>query len=329
MRGKWLLVAGIAVVLAVGAGAIAVLLRSGAKPPGAVASPAASPSGPVLSLPGVIEAVGVVDVPVPLPGRIMAMPVEVGDLVAEGQVLAEIRSSEMESLKLRIEADLARLQSRVSALESNLLAARLDAARAQEAVNAARVARDTAQKELLRQQNLFSKGAAAKQALDRAQAAFDGATELYEAQLKVQKVADERVAKVSSDLDQQQKALDEKNAESAAMVEQIGQGDVKSPIDGTVIARKGKVGDDVDIDVPDLFRIAASLDWLRAVITAPNEMLDRVRVGQEAILQIAEAPDAIVAKVTEVLDGRVSVEFQRPNPGVKPGLTVQIVIKLT
>ncbi len=322
---------GIVVVLGVSAAAIFTVLRHRTTPgtqlPGVAGIPAAGEG--VLSLPGKIEAVGVVDVPVAIPGKIVALPAEVGDLVGEGQLLAEIRSSEMESRKQRIEAELERIESRIGALESSLLAARLDAARAQEAANSARLARDAAQKELLRQQNLFSKGAAAKQALDRAQAAFEGASQVYEAQLKVQGVADDRAAKVGADLDAQQKALAEKTTESEAMVEEMGLGDLKSPIDGTVVARKGQVGDEVDIDVPDLFRIAASMDFLKAVVTAPKEMLEKVRVGQEAILQIAEAPDPIIAEVTEVLDGQIGIEFRRPNAGVQPGLTVQVVIKLT
>jgi multidrug efflux pump subunit AcrA (membrane-fusion protein) len=329
VRGKWLLIAGVVVVLAVGGAAISVLLRGRAASrtiaPAVISSPG---GGTGLSLPGTIEAVGVVDVPVALPGKIMSLPVEVGDLVGEGQLLAEIRSSEMESHKQRIEAELDRIQSRVNSLESGLLAARLDAAKAQESAGSARTARDAAQKEVLRQQNLFSKGAAAKQTLERAQAAFDGATQVYEAQLRVQKVADDRAAKAASDLDAQQKTLTEKTHESEALVEQIGQGDLKSPIDGFVVARKGQVGDEVDVGVTDLFRITPTMDRLKAVVTAPQEMLERVRVGQEAILQIAEAPDGVVAAVTDVAGGQVSVEFPRPNAGVKPGLTVQVVIKL-
>ncbi len=97
MRGKRLLVVGIVLVLAVGAGSIAVLLRSRAKPPAPAPASMAPAEGPVLSLPAVIEAVEAVDVPVVVPGKIVSMPVQVGDLVAEGQLLAEIRSSEMES----------------------------------------------------------------------------------------------------------------------------------------------------------------------------------------------------------------------------------------
>jgi hypothetical protein len=43
---------------------------------------------------------------------------------------------------------------------------------------------------------------------------------------------------------------------------------------------------------------------------------------------VAELPDGILAQVTEVLDGQVSIEFNSPSPIVRPGMTVQVFIKL-
>ena len=47
------------------------------------------------------------------------------------------------------------------------------------------------------------------------------------------------------------------------------------------------------------------------------------------MIQIAELPDGIVGKVAEVKDDQVWIEFTSLNPVVKPGMTVQVVIKLT
>ncbi len=146
MRGKWLLVVGIVVVLAAGAGAIYWLQQQNrpASARATNASPANPFSGPVASLPGRIEAVEVVPVPVPFPGKLESLPVDVGAQVAEGDLLAEIRSSSLESQKDGLNNELNRIRSRASALESNLIAARLEASRAREAAEGARAAMEDA-----------------------------------------------------------------------------------------------------------------------------------------------------------------------------------------
>jgi multidrug resistance efflux pump len=329
VKGKWLLACGTVVLLATAAGVVSVLRQGRKTMPGAAGSVASAFSGPVLSLTGRIEPVEVVAVPVPFAGKIISMPVSVGAEVAEGELLAEISSPDLASRKEGTDAELNRLRNRVSTLESTLAGARLDASRSREATGIARAAMDESQKALLRQQTLFSKGAAARQSVEKVQAAYDGAVKIHEAQLKVLAIAEERVAQIGKDLDEQQQTLIEKTKESESADEELGSGDVKSPVDGYVVARKGQVGEDVTLEVQDLFQIAVNLSTLKVVVDAPPPALAKVRPGQEAILQIAEAPEAVPAKVTEVRDGQIFIEFARPNAEVKPGLTVQVVIKLT
>jgi len=330
VRGKWLLIGGIVAVLALGGAAVALLLRQKAAAPAGTAGvqAAATFSGPVASLPGRIEAVEVVAVPVPVSGRIESLPVSVGAEVAEGELLATIRSSELESQKEVANAELNRLRTRVSTLESTLIAARLEASRARESAGEARAIMDAAQKTLQRQELLFSKGAAAKQSVEKSQAAFDAAAGIYAGRQKVMQLADGRVAELNRDLDEQQKALDDKNKEHEDVAAQVVSGDVRSPVDGYVVSRKGAVGEEVALEVEDFFVIAVNLTELRAVVDAPPPMLEKVRAGQEAILQIAELPDGVPTKVTEVRDGQVIIDFTSPNPLIKPGITVQVVIKL-
>jgi multidrug efflux pump subunit AcrA (membrane-fusion protein) len=330
VRGKWLLIGGSVVVLALGGAAVTVLLRQKAAAPAGTAGvqAAASFSGPVISLPGRIEAVEVVAVPVPVSGRIESLPVNVGAEVAEGDLLATIRSAELESQKEVANEELSRLQNRVSTLESALIAARLEASRARESAGDARASMDGAQKALQRQELLYSKGAAAKQAVEKSQAALNAAAGSYEGRQKLVQLADGRVTELNRELEEQQKALDDKNKEHEAVAAQVVSGDVRSPVDGYVVARRGAVGEEIALEVEDLFLIAVNLTDLRAVVNAPPSLLEKVRAGQEAILQIAELPDGVPTKVTEVRDGQVIMDFTSPNTQIKPGITVQVVIKL-
>ena len=329
MRGKWILLAGVAAVFIFGAVALYRVTSDRNQPRNGASLPATASANnaPVLNLPGTVEAIEVVLVPAPFSGRIMAFHADVGSTVAEGDLLAEIRSTVLESERDGLSAEINRLRSRVGTLESSLIAARLDAAKARESLTAAQVQLDEAQKVLARQQLLLSKGAAARQAVDRAQAAFDSANEIYQERRKLLNAAEQRVAELSRDLTAQQQLLAEKDKEYENAVAQISLGEVRSPADGFVVARKGQVGDVVPEGMEDLFLIATDLTHLRVVVDAPPELIGEVQVGQQASLQVAELQESLSGRVTEVAGGRIVIEFENQTPVVKPGMKVQAVIR--
>jgi len=57
-------------------------------------------------------------------------------------------------------------------------------------------------------------------------------------------------------------------------------------------------------------------------------VLAQLKAGQEVIIQVAELPDGILAQIGEVREGQVFIEFNSPNPIVRPGMTVQVFVKL-
>ncbi len=270
----------------------------------------------------------VVPVPVPFNGTIQSLAVNVGQDVFEGDLLAEIRSPDLLSQRELVTAELNRLTSRLTTLESNLIAARLEAARSKESAGAAKGAVDDAQKVLQRQQMLYSKGATARQNLERAQEAVDSATETYEGLRKLAGMADARAAELARDLEAQQQAVAEKSKELEEASDQVASGDVRSPVSGYVVGRKGQAGDEVTTEIQDLFLIAVNVAKLKVVLEPPPPALEVIRPGQSATIQIAELLDGIESKVTEVRDGRAIIEFTSPNAVIKPGMTAHVVIKL-
>jgi hypothetical protein len=108
----------------------------------------------------------------------------------------------------------------------------------------------------------------------------------------------------------------------------VASGDVVAPSSGLVIARRGLAGEDVTVEIEDLFTIATNLTALRVVLEPDPAALAQIKVGQEVVIQVAELPDGILAQIGEVLDGQVFIEFNSPNPIVRPGMTVQVFVKL-
>ena len=286
-------------------------------------------SGSSVSLQGKIEAVQVVAVPVPIDGTIDRMPVDVGQEVYEGQFLANIRSSNLELDRDAAAAELSKLRTRVSTLESNAIEANMKALQARDAAGQVRDDLDAAQKDLQREQMLFKEGAHPKQALQKAQQTYDGLKARFDGLDQVARIVENRAAEVNKDLDKGHADLAERTKYAESSEAQVASGQVVSPVDGLVIARRFQAGQDVTIETEDLFQIATNLTALKVVLQPDPRALERIKVGQEALIHVAELSDAIVAQVSEVRDNQVFIEFSSPSPALKPGLTVQVLIKLT
>lgn len=331
MRGKWLLLTGLFVILCLGGAASYWVWQKRSAP--ALEPPAQSPApartGSYVGFPGKVEALHTIAIPVPLDGRIESLRADVGQQVYEGQVLAQIRSSALEAEREMAQMELNRLRTRLGTLESRVIELNLKAAQAKEEAARARVEMDAAQKELLRRQYQFKEGAIRRLDLEQAQQLFESASSRFEAFDKLAKIAETRAADARRELDLLQAEVNAKTRAYEETVEQLNSGDVVAPVDGVIIARKGQTGQDITMDVEDLFVIATDLVNMRVVVDAPPPELARVRPGQEVLIQIAELPDAVVGKVGEVQEGRAVIEFTNPNPAVvKPGMAVHVQIRV-
>jgi macrolide-specific efflux system membrane fusion protein len=330
VRGKWLLVGVVVVVLAVAAGAFSYLRWRGgaAVPSSSPLSPAAAFTGSSVSLSGRIEATQVVTVPVPLDGRIDSMPVSVGQEVFEGQLLAQIRSASLETNRDAASMELNRMRTSLFTLESRVIELNMKAAQAKEEAGRVRADLDTAQKDLQRQQMLVREGVGKRLELEKAQQLLDALTARYDGLNQVAKIAESRAAEATKEQEVLRKELADRTRQLDGAVEQVASGDVVAPASGLVIARHGQAGEEVTVDIEDLFTIATNLAALRVVLEPDPAALAQIKVGQEVVIQVAELPDGILAQIGEVLDGQVFIEFNSPNPIVRPGMTVQVFVKL-
>src|SRR5690349_297977 len=132
MRGKWILFAGVTILLAVAAGALSLWRQSAAPkveaPRKPVATPAVNP--PEVSLPGKVQAQRVVSVPAPIDGTIEAFSADVGQDVFEGQLIAQIRNTKVDSTLELATAEVDKAQARVTSTEGEITAGRLESSRA-------------------------------------------------------------------------------------------------------------------------------------------------------------------------------------------------------
>ncbi|MFG6488001.1 efflux RND transporter periplasmic adaptor subunit [Roseateles sp. BYS78W] len=156
------------------------------------------------------------------------LAVKAGDPVKKGQVLATIDSPELTNR-------LAQERSNVDALRADLaraeVEARQQAAALQSAYENARIDQQTAQNDLARQTQAFEAGATARMQVERAQ------DTLAKARLALDQARDLRGLKTDSlklDVQAKQSALARQQLLVADLERQVGELNVRSPVDGQV-----------------------------------------------------------------------------------------------
>ena len=332
MRGKWMLFGGIAIFVAVAAGAIAwwqgqqTAANTSGKPPKAEKS--ANAVGNELQASGKIQPQQLIPVAAPIEGIIDELFVDAGGDVYEGQLLARIRNGKLDSVLESATAEVEKLKTRITTLEGSIIAARLEASRAAAEASAVRSEFDRLDRIFQRQQMLVGEGATPRLTYEKAEREFKQIKTEHDSAVEVAKVADDRVANLNRDLDATKKLLDGRNEELENAKEEAGQGELKSPVDGVVISRKGAPGEQVSRSIGDFFVLAANLTALQVAVDPDPLTLPRIKPGQVAGIRVAESGDEIPGLVREVKGQQVLVDFVSPDPSIKPGLTAQVRITL-
>lgn len=332
MRGKWILFAGITILLAVAAGTLTMYLQNSSRKtavPAKVTPPVPAPPTNDVNLTGLVQAQRVVNVPAPLEGTVETFSADVGQDVFEGQLIAQVRSTKLESALEGANLELERMQARVHELEAAIVAGRLESSRAGADASRAKSEFDRADKAYQRQQMLIKEGATPRLVFEKAEREFNSAKDDFETKQKLSQQSEERVDALNRDLDAAKRALQEREQTFERAKTEMGAGDVRAPVDGIVISRRGQAGDQVNRTMDDLFRIAVAISALEIAVQPEPAAVPRIKVGQPAAIHLAEAPNEIAGTVREIKDGRVIIDFISPTPAIKPGLSAQVRIKLS
>jgi multidrug resistance efflux pump len=281
-----------------------------------------------LLIPVTVRARDVVPVPAPIEGTIESFHVEVGDEVFEGQALAFIRNTALESAKEQAYSILEQAQDKANRLESAVIEGRLEASRASADASRARSEYERAEREYKRQQILIKEGATPRLTWEKAEREYANAQVEFQTLDAVAKQVAERIDSTTKELDNARKALEEKRQEYEDASLDVGAADLRSPVNGLVVARRGAEGDEVSRQVPDLFQIAVDLSTFEAAGEADPNTRGRVHPGQQALIHFAELGEGVSAVVKSAEGGTIVLEFPSPGPAVRPGATGQARIRL-
>ncbi len=299
------------------------------------------PQSKGVAVSGTIEVVSV-EASFKIGGRVRTRPVDEGEMVRTGQVLADLELDDLNH-------DLARLKADTDVMRSSL-AELIAGSRPEEIAQAqANLARAEAEagrqdKEYQREKSLFAKEVIAQRQLETAKAAFEtsqaAAREAREALALVRKgPRRERI-------EQARGRLRETEAAVAQAETRLGYGTLTAPMSGLVLAKHVEPGELVAAGTPILTLGDMANTWVRAYISETD--LGRVKVGQSALVTVDSFPGrnyqgkvSFISPEAEFTPKNVQTEKERvklvyrvkitvPNPQMelKPGMPADAEIIL-
>ena len=308
LKSKWTVIVGL--VIAVGVFAAFDFGRT-ASPQYFTAAVERGDIHDVVEATGTINAVTTVQVGSQVSGTIAKLAADFNSHVKKNQVIAEIDPALFRGALLQAEADLQDARANLAAAKAGL-------------VKAQAMAEQTAA-DYQRNAALAKEGVVAQQQLDLAKANADSAQASVSA-------AQAQVTQAGAQVAQKAAAL------SVAQTN-LGHTIIRSPIEGTVVARNIDVGQTVaaSLQAPTLFNIAQDLTKMQVYAATDESDVGQIKVGQPIIFKVDAFPRdtfrGVVSQirmnattVQNVVTYNTIIDFDNPDTKLFPGMTAYVTI---
>src|SRR5690242_9814300 len=307
-KTKWLILAGIAVVIGVIA---AITLSRNGQPQNFTAKVERGEIRDVVEATGMINAVITVQVGSQVSGVIAKLYVDFNSQVHKGQVVALIDPALLQGALLQATADYENAKANMVAAKANL-----DKAKAGMVQTRADYDRTV---------GLTKDGIMSEQQLDLAKANYDSAKAAVGG-------AEATVAQAEAQENQKKAAVEIAQTNLNYTV-------IRSPIDGTVVARNVDVGQTVaaSLQAPTIFTIAQDLTKMLVYAKTDESDVGNIKVGKPVTFKVDAFPkETFTGKVSQVRMNATTVqnvvtydtiiEFANPDLKLFPGMTAYVTI---
>ncbi|HWO38894.1 MAG TPA: efflux RND transporter periplasmic adaptor subunit, partial [Candidatus Acidoferrum sp.] len=305
---KWLILAGVLAVVAIFA---AFSFNSKSQDQNFTAKVERGDIHDVVDATGTINAVITVQVGSQVSGVISRLNVDFNSRVHKGDIVALIDPALFEGAVLQASADLDSAKANLGAARANL-----------EKANASQV---QTKADFERANQLTSQNIISKQQLDLAKANYDSMSASVGAAVAT-------VAQAAAQMNQKAAAL--KVAET-----NLNYTVIRSPIDGTVVARNVDVGQTVaaSLQAPTIFTIAQDLSKMLVYTKTDESDVGNIKPGKQVIFKVDAFPKenfhGTVSQVRmnpttvqNVVTYDTMIEFENPELKLFPGMTAYVTI---
>jgi HlyD family secretion protein len=308
IRAKWLILAGavVAVVLLVAFG-----LNRGAQAQHFTAKVERGEIDDVVEATGTINAVIMVQVGSQVSGTIAKLNVDFNSRVHKGDVIALIDPALFKGALLQATADLENAKANLIAAQANL--------------DKAKAALVQTKADYDRTAGLASGGIASQQQLDLAKANYDS--------------ANAAVSGAVANVTQAEAQVSQKEAAVTVAQTNLNYTVIRSPIDGTVVARNVDVGQTVaaSLQAPTIFTIAQDLTKMWVYAKTDESDVGNIKIGKPVTFKVDAFPkDTFHGVVSQVRMNATTVqsvvtydtiiEFANPELKLFPGMTAYVTI---
>jgi HlyD family secretion protein len=308
IRNKWFIIAAIILALAV---LTAFKLESGKAPQFVTEKAQQGNIQNAVQATGSITAVTTVQVGSQVSGTIQNLYADFNSHVKKNQIIAQIDASLFQGALLQAKADFADAQANLSASKANL-----------EKAQAAEVQTHV---DFTRNDTLAKEGVIPAQQLDAARAAWQSAAAAVSA-------AKAQVTQSAAQVQQKAAAV---NVAQTNVDHTI----IRSPIDGTVVARNVDIGQTVaaSLQAPTLFTIAQDLTKMQVYVSTDESDVGSIHTGQAATFKVDAFPNENFSghvsqvrlnatTVQNVVTYTTVVDFDNPQMKLFPGMTAYVSI---
>jgi HlyD family secretion protein len=263
-----------------------------------------TPRGNDMPLIGVVDGNEVIVSP-QITGRIVKLTVDEGSEVKQGQIIAELDRTELETQVASAEANIRSLEAKIEQDENlyHWTNDQTDAAvsQADSTMTSAQAQLEAARADLRRDElnthrtvGLFEAGVVSAQDHDTAVATLEASqahVKSLEDQVKAQRAARgvaqanrKQLEVVQSEIQSYKAQVAQAQADKARVVTQLGYTEIAAPIDGIVSVRVAKQGEVVMQGSPIVVVVDVDHLWVRADVG--EEQIDRITYGQKLRVQL-------------------------------------------
>lgn len=307
-KRKWLILLGMAAIVAIFA---AFRLNNRKQPQYFTAKVERGDIREVVEATGTINAVTTVLVGSQVSGTIAKLNADFNSRVTKGQIIALIEASIFEGNLLQAQADLENARANLAVSRANLEKARATA--------------EQTKADYQRAQGLSKEGVISQQQLDLARANAES--------------GDAGVSAAAAQVKQAQAQVSQKAAAVSVAAINLRHTIIRSPIDGTVVARSVDVGQTVaaSLQAPTLFTIAQDLTKMQLYAKTDESDVGQIKVDQTVSFKVDAFPrDSFRGRVSQVRMNATAVQnvvtydsvidFQNPEMKLFPGMTAYVTI---
>ena len=254
---------------------------------------------------GRLSALGEITLTSQVAGQVLDVPADFNDAVSMGQVLARLDPETFEAQLVQAEADLAIAKADLVSSRASVERAQADVRNGAASIESleaqlqnSRIGLDAASRDLQRQRDLFAQNIVTAVAVDEAVTRFDQAQAQFDqirAQLEGQLATlDSRRASLAmseAGVVTAEARVQQREAQVNAAIIELSHTEIRSPVDGTVIARSVEPGQTIaNVSATPLFTIAQDLRQMLVEVSVDEADIGNIRDGQRVLFSVDAYP---------------------------------------